>query len=200
MCDPSAMRRRLLVALGVLAVATALAIGLAESDSGPTPGRYRADPAADRRALAGAPAPLARLHRQANRLLPGEGGAFRRRLRELRGYPVVINKWGSFCGPCRAEFQLFHDEGVRLGKRVAFLGLDSADNREAALRFLREHPVPYPSYEDPRETLAQALDAGRYWPVTIFVDRRGKSQYVHYGEYKSRADLTADIERYALAG
>ena len=194
------MRRRLLVALGVLALGIVLAIGLADSESGPAPARHRADLDADRRALAGAPAPLARLHRQANQVLPGGEDAFRRRLRELRGYPIVINKWGSWCGPCRAEFPLFHDEAVRLGKRVAFLGIDSLDNRESALRFLREHPVPYPSYEDPRDTLAQSLDAGRYSPVTIYMDRKGRSRYVHYGEYHSRADLAADIRRYALAG
>ena len=112
------------------------------------------------RALAGAPPALASLYRQANRLLPGGLDAFDARLTGLRGHPVVVNKWASWCGPCREEFPWFQDLSARLGKRVAFLGVDSNDSSAAARTFLGEFPVPYPELQRPRSGDRQ-VDPGR---------------------------------------
>src|ERR671936_853689 len=70
-------------------------------------------------------------------LLGGGAAAFRARLRGLRGHPVVVNKWASWCGPCRSEFPYFQRLGVELGRRVAFLGVDGNDNDSDSRRFLR---------------------------------------------------------------
>ena len=67
--------------------------------------------------LAGSPAPLAALHAQADELLPGGAGALRARLASLHGYPVVINKWASWCTPCQAERGVFEHASVALGRR-----------------------------------------------------------------------------------
>jgi cytochrome c biogenesis protein CcmG, thiol:disulfide interchange protein DsbE len=149
------------------------------------------------RALAGAPAPLAALHAEANQLLPGGTAAFRRRLAALRGYPVVVNKWASWCGPCRAEFPFFQRQAAKLGKRVAFLGVDSGDSDGSAKTFLREFPVPYPSYTDPGEKIAGLMRATIGFPTTTFYDRRGRIAYTHAGGYPSQAALAADMARYA---
>ena len=152
------------------------------------------------RALAGAPTPLARLYDQANQLLPGGTDAFRRRLAALRGHPVVVNKWASWCGPCREEFPWFQDLSAKLGKRIAFLGVDSNDSAAAAHTFLGELPVPYPSYSDPDQQIARYLEATIGFPATIFYDSRGESVYVKQGQYASRSELAADIRRYARGG
>ena len=150
--------------------------------------------------LAGAPPRLAALHDQANELLPGGVDAFQRRLRELRGHPVVVNKWASWCGPCRFEFPFFQDQAAALGKRVAFIGVDSRDSDAAAKQFLSEFPVPYPSYLDPDEEIAASFEASLGFPSTAYFDRTGELVYTKQGGYATEADLAADIRRYALGG
>ena len=77
----------------------------------------------------GAPSRWRELYDQADQLLPGGADAFQQRLAELRGHPVVVNKWASWCGPCREEFPWFQRLSARLGKRIAFLGVDAKDSR-----------------------------------------------------------------------
>lgn len=149
------------------------------------------------RALAGAPKPLAHLYEQAGRLLPGGVEAYERRLAGLRGHPVVVNKWASWCGPCREEFPWLQELSARLGKRIAFVGVNSNDSSAAARTFLRELPVPYPSYSDPDQEIASAIKATVGFPGTAFYDSSGRLAYVRQGQYPSESDLEADIRRYA---
>src|ERR1700704_1776530 len=99
--------------------------------------------------LAGSPAPLASLHAQASELLPGGLTAVRARLASLHGQPLVINKWASWCVPCRAEFGAFQRAWRAPGRQVAFIGIDSEDtSRAGSAAFLRSFPLSYPSYYD----------------------------------------------------
>jgi cytochrome c biogenesis protein CcmG, thiol:disulfide interchange protein DsbE len=148
-------------------------------------------------ALAGAPPPLAKLYDRPNQLLPGGPDAFARQLADLRGYPVVVNKWASWCGPCREEMPWFQRLSARLGKRIAFFGVDSDDSSAAAKEFLREFPLPYPSYSDPDEEIAEAMEATIGFPATAFYDSSGELVHVQQGQYASIDALTADIERHA---
>jgi thiol-disulfide isomerase/thioredoxin len=152
------------------------------------------------KSLAGAPAPLAKLHRQANELLPGGLGAYEKRIEALRGYPVVANVWASWCGPCRLEFPYFQRAAAEYGKRIAFLGIDRQDSDDAALTFLREEPVPYPSYRDPDEAISVSVGASLGMPDTAFYDSAGELVYLKQGPYDDFAELRSDIERFALAG
>lgn len=152
------------------------------------------------KALAGSPAPLAALHKQANRLLPGDNDAYAKRIAALHGYPAVVNVWASWCGPCRFEFPLLQHAAARYGKRVAFLGLDSDDSDDAASTFLEEAPVPYPSYTDPDKGTAESVGAVHGFPDTAFYDRSGNLVYLKQGPYRDTAELNADVERYALGG
>ena len=151
------------------------------------------------KALAGSPAPLAALHRQGNELLGGGQDAYEKRIQALRGYPVVVNVWASWCGPCRFEFPILQQLSARYGKRVAFLGVDSQDSEDAARTFLSEAPVPYPSYTDPDKDISDSLGASLGLPDTAFYDRGGDLVYLKQGPYSEGSDLRADIERCALA-
>jgi len=157
-------------------------------------------PGAVATAFRGAPVPLAELHAQADQLLAGGTAAFKARLAALRGYPVVINKWASWCGPCQVEFPSFQRATLAFARRVAFVGLDGKDADAAASSFLRRFPVAYPSYTDPNESIARSIQAATYYPQTVYVDRQGKIVYDHAGPYLNAAGLETDIRRYALGG
>jgi thiol-disulfide isomerase/thioredoxin len=190
---------RALMLLAALALVAVVVIGLTQAGgapSGPAAGDERFDLAEAQRQLLGAPAPLAALHRQANRFLEGGREAFDARLRELRGHPVVINKWASWCGPCRAELPILQRVSTERGKEIAFVGVNARDKRPAAERFAARYPVPYPSYEDPAERIARALKAPSNFPVTLFVDERGRTIFTHQGGYRSAAELEADIDEH----
>lgn len=151
------------------------------------------------RSLAGSPGPLAALHAQADQLLGGGRAAFRARLLALRGYPVVVNKWASWCGPCKSEFPVFQVVGARDGRQVAFVGVNGKqDTRTDAAAFLKSFPVTYPSYFDPGDDIARTIQAAGYDPLTVFVDRSGRIQFVHAGPYLDVASLERDIRRYAM--
>jgi thiol-disulfide isomerase/thioredoxin len=151
------------------------------------------------KALAGSPPPLASLHKQANDLLPGERSAFERRIAQLHGYPVVVNVWASWCVPCRQEFPVLQKLATRYGKKVAFLGLNSEDSDDAAATFLREEPVPYPSYTDPHKDVAGAIGVVGF-PDTAFYDKSGELVYLKQGPYTNDSELEADVRRYAAGG
>jgi cytochrome c biogenesis protein CcmG, thiol:disulfide interchange protein DsbE len=152
------------------------------------------------KALAGAPAPLAALYKQGNELLPGGGGAYEKQIEELRGYPIVVNVWASWCGPCRFEFPVLQKLSARYGKKVAFVGVNSEDSEDAASTFLREEPVPYPSYSDPDEEIKESLGATRGFPDTAFYDKSGELVYLKQGPYVDDSELEADVRHYAFEG
>jgi cytochrome c biogenesis protein CcmG, thiol:disulfide interchange protein DsbE len=190
--------RRFAAILGALALVVVLVIGLSQAggrDSGASSG-HRFDLAKAQRELAGAPAPLASLHAQSAQLLDGGRTAFRRRLSTLEGYPVVVNKWASWCAPCRTEFPIFQSMAVSKGKRVAFVGVNAGDSRDPARRFLSATPLPFPSYVDPAEHIAKSIRAPANYPITVFFNEHGKRVYIHQGGYRREADLAADLRRY----
>jgi cytochrome oxidase Cu insertion factor (SCO1/SenC/PrrC family)/thiol-disulfide isomerase/thioredoxin len=152
----------------------------------PTPGAARA-------ALAHSPATLAEVHAQAGKLL-GSTAELAARLKSLRGYPVVVNAWASWCPPCRSEFPLFGAAAAHYGRRVAFLGVDTNDSADSARAFLIHHPVSYPSYQSTPAELGW-LAGIEAMPTTIFISPSGRVVEVHSGQYETEATLSDDVLR-----
>jgi cytochrome c biogenesis protein CcmG, thiol:disulfide interchange protein DsbE len=129
-------------------------------------------------------------------LVDGGRPAFEAFVDKQRGKPVVVNKWASWCGPCRAEFPYFQHQ-ARTRKDVVFVGVNSNDNDGDARGFLADNPVPYKSFRDPKLEVAAAFNGVQAFPTTAFYDSKGELAYTHPGGYQSEDQLAEDIDRYA---
>jgi thiol-disulfide isomerase/thioredoxin len=181
----------------MLAACLALALGACGGDDGAGNPDSELTPAQATAPLEDAPPALAAVRDQANEIIDGDVEDFESRIAELRGHPIVVNKWASWCGPCRLEFPWFQTQADERAGDIAFLGLLSDDSEDAGATFLEELPLPYPSYYDPDQKLASLIEAPRNFPATAFYDTSGELVYTHQGVYRDEAALAADIDRYA---
>ena len=100
-------------------------------------------------------------------------------LADYEGQVVVVNVWGSWCAPCRAEAPMLADAARDLaGRDVAFLGIDSRDPSESAARaFVRRFDIPYPSIYDQQGGTLLAFRgtlSPNAIPSTVIIDRQGR--------------------------
>ncbi|MEU5721275.1 MULTISPECIES: TlpA disulfide reductase family protein [unclassified Micromonospora] len=94
---------------------------------------------------------------------------------DARGQVVVVNFWGSWCAPCRAEADdLEATYQATKASGVSFLGINVQDSKDKAIAF-EEGRVTYPSLFDPASRLALALDIPpNTIPATVVLDREGR--------------------------
>jgi cytochrome c biogenesis protein CcmG, thiol:disulfide interchange protein DsbE len=128
--------------------------------------------------------------------LPGDREAFEAFVAKQEK-PVVVNKWASWCGPCRHEFPFFESEARKRRGDVVFVGVNSDDNRDDARSFLEDHPVPYKHFFDPDQDIAASFNGVQGFPVTAYYRADGEREFVHFGGYASEEQLAEDIDRYA---
>lgn len=125
-------------------------------------------------------------------------------LDDFAGKVVVINVWGQWCGPCRAEIgqlQQVYEQTRHLG--VQFLGIDVRDNnRDAAVDFVTDRKVTFPSIYDPAMRTMIAF-GGKYpttvIPSTVVLDRQHRVAAVFLRELLAD-DLKPVVERLAAEG
>ena len=125
--------------------------------------------------------------------LPALDAGGRVRSDELRGAPLVVNFWASWCGPCRREMPALVAAAERFDGQVQFVGVNHQDNREDAVDFAAAARLSYPSGSDPNGEVARRIGL-RGMPTTLFVDAQGRILERRTGEM-TEATLAKTIER-----
>jgi thiol-disulfide isomerase/thioredoxin len=115
-------------------------------------------------------------------------------LEALRG-PAIVNVWGSWCGPCKAEMPLFVEFYGRAKDKVILLGIDVEEAQVADGRhFVETRGITWPNLYDPDGRTASALGMGV--PITYFVDAQGVIVYKKIGVITSVQELEMLTEKY----
>ncbi|OEJ25654.1 redoxin domain-containing protein [Streptomyces agglomeratus] len=170
-------RTRRAMSAGAVAIAGALALSACGGDGGTSSGSGGANFVTGDSGIS----TVARAERQPAPKLDGktlEGKKLD--VRDLKGKVVVMNVWGSWCTPCRAEAPHFAKVAKETkDKGVEFVGINTRDNsRGPALEFEEEWGVDYPSLYDPIGKLLLRFPKGSLNPTlvpsTIVIDREGK--------------------------
>jgi len=110
--------------------------------------------------------------------LEGEGTIA---LKDLKGHPVVLNFWASWCGPCKEEAPILAaTERQWRSQGVVFLGVDTEDKRPEAIAFENTYGIEYDSVFDPEGQLSTLYGVLGY-PETFFIDAKGKIHAKYVG-------------------
>jgi cytochrome c biogenesis protein CcmG/thiol:disulfide interchange protein DsbE len=112
------------------------------------------------------------------------------RLADLRGRPVIVNFWASWCGPCVEEFPLLRSaQAAHRADGLTVLGVVFRDNSEAARAFMARMDAVWPAAMDPGEQVAQQYGIHGP-PESFFIDSAGVVRGRQIGQLSA-----SDLER-----
>lgn len=120
-------------------------------------------------------------------------------LTDFEGDVIVVNVWGSWCAPCRAEAPALREVSEESAKDgVQFVGINTRDQRAAALAFEETYDIPYPSLFDPSGELQLAFRDSlppNAIPSTIVIDREGRvaARVIGPTTYSQLSDLVDQV-------
>ena len=121
-------------------------------------------------------------------------------LARLRGEPVLLNIWATWCPPCREEMpllQALHEEFEGAGLRVVGVSTDAAGADELVRDFLAEYGITYTILRDPGERIMSIFPAPGV-PLTVLIDSEGRVAWRHLGPLTSNDPTLRDAIARAL--
>lgn len=116
-------------------------------------------------------------------------------LSALRGRPILVNLWATWCAPCREEMPLLQENYERYGSQVQFLGVDTKDGTQPAAEFLADTGVTYPQVVDAEGDLLNHFRIPGL-PVTVVIDDDGRIAGKHIGQLRQTSidELLAKVQ------
>lgn len=117
------------------------------------------------------------------------------RLTDLRGKPVLVNFWASWCVPCREEAPRLARFAREMDSRARLVGVDFQDAKSDALAFVREFRWTFPNVRDPRGRIAARYGLSGL-PTTYVIDSKGRIARSLTGAqtYESLVRAIAEVE------
>lgn len=98
---------------------------------------------------------------------------YQKMLADLKGTPVLVNFWASWCHPCRLEAPLLEEYYKRYGDQVKFIGIATDDLKAPAESFIRDFKITYPNYLDDSGAVSRGLNVS-FLPTTVFYTPEGE--------------------------
>jgi thiol-disulfide isomerase/thioredoxin len=120
------------------------------------------------------------------------------RVHSLRGTPIVIFAWASWCHACQPDLPLIAPAAARYRHQVKFLIADIDDSRTAARAILKGHKASYPIYETKTRLHGILVQPLVGLPAMIFINSRGKVSFVRPGQYGSLASFERVVKTHLL--
>jgi thiol-disulfide isomerase/thioredoxin len=166
------VRRATTIALGLVLLGAAAACGGDEGPTATSTGGQGGPPSTPTSLVPASPTALPEL-------TPTEFDAL---LAEVRGKPVVVNYWASWCGPCTKEAPSLEAISGQYGPRVQFVGVDVQDQLDPARTFIQTYGWDYPSVFDPDAAIRNARGLPGL-PITIVYDQVGHQIWQSAGAF-----------------
>jgi len=113
---------------------------------------------------------------------------------QIKG-PVLVNVWGSWCGPCKEEMPIFVDFYSKYKEKVSLIGIsvEEADTQNAR-DFIKLYGMSWPNLDDPDGSTRGTFGMGV--PVTLFIDGQGEVVYKKIGVVTTIEELERDTQKY----
>ncbi|HSH01271.1 MAG TPA: redoxin domain-containing protein [Anaerolineae bacterium] len=112
---------------------------------------------------------------------------------ELRGQPVVLNFWATWCPPCRQEMPFFQAASKKFNGQATLLSINQGETNAQVTEFAIGYGLTYPLLMDPTNNVNQTYRI-RSLPTTVFIDRHGRIAKIHIGII-SQAVLEDEIQQ-----
>jgi thiol-disulfide isomerase/thioredoxin len=117
------------------------------------------------------------------------------RLADLGGTPMLVNVWATWCEPCQREVPALQSVYAAAAGHLRVLGIDTEDDHPSALDFAAHVGMRYPSVIDDDGAFIRALGRNAT-PMTLFVNASGAVVHTKLGQFKSLADIKAQVRQY----
>jgi cytochrome c biogenesis protein CcmG/thiol:disulfide interchange protein DsbE len=133
-------------------------------------------------------------------VLNGRAASATLHLADLKGKPVVLNFWASWCAPCTDETPFLQKSWMSLkAQGVVFIGIDGPEKVGDALKFLHTYGISYPIVQDTINSSTASNYGVAGFPQTIFIDRKG-IVVAKWASPLSKDGLQVELAKFTMSG